>query len=236
MKELGIYIHIPFCKKKCSYCDFISHSNKNNLIEKYINALKTEIIQNFQNIRDYEISTIYIGGGTPSYINSKYIVEILNVIKKNYNIKKKVEVTIEVNPGTVNEEKLQDYANIGINRLSIGLQTTNDKLLKVIGRIHQFEDFLKTYNLARKLKFENINIDLMIGLPMQTVRHVNEDLEKILKLNPEHISVYSLIVEPNTKIEKEIQEGSLQLPTEETEREEYWFVKNKLEEARLYTL
>lgn len=236
MKELGIYIHIPFCKKKCSYCDFISHSNKNNLIEKYINALKTEIIQNFQNIRDYEISTIYIGGGTPSYINSKYIVEILNVIKKNYNIKKKVEVTIEVNPGTVNEEKLQDYANIGINRLSIGLQTTNDKLLKVIGRIHQFEDFLKTYNLARKLKFENINIDLMIGLPMQTVRHVNEDLEKILKLNPEHISVYSLIVETNTKIEKEIQEGSLQLPTEETEREEYWFVKNKLEEARLYTL
>lgn len=236
MKELGIYIHIPFCKKKCSYCDFISHSNKNNLIEKYINALKTEIIQNFQNIRDYEISTIYIGGGTPSYINSKYIVEILNVIKKKYNIKQKVEVTIEVNPGTVNEEKLQDYANIGINRLSIGLQTTNDKLLKVIGRIHQFEDFLKTYNLARKLKFENINIDLMIGLPMQTVRHVNEDLEKILKLNPEHISVYSLIVETNTKIEKEIQEGSLQLPTEETEREEYWFVKNKLEEARLYTL
>ena len=229
MKELGIYIHIPFCKQKCTYCDFISYSDKNNLVEKYMRELKQEIKNNADNVNKYKISTIYIGGGTPSYIESKHIVEILETIKQKYNIDQNVEVTIEVNPGTVTKEKLQDYIKAGINRISIGLQTTNNQLLQVIGRIHTYEEFLNTYNLARDVGFKNINVDLMIGLPKQTIEDVNESLEKIINLEPEHISVYSLIVEEGTPIAKKIEAGELELPSEEVERKEYWQVKETLE-------
>lgn len=227
MKELGIYVHIPFCKQKCSYCDFISYCDKNDLIEKYIKALKQEIENS--SVNEYEISTIYIGGGTPSYIESKYISEILKTIKQKYNVSKNVEITIEVNPGTVTKEKLRDYVEAGINRISIGLQSCNNNLLKMIGRIHTYEEFLSTYKLAREVGFKNINVDLMIGLPNQTLDDVKKSLEEISKLNPEHISVYSLIVEEGTPIEKKIAKGQLKLPNEELEREEYWEVKKFLE-------
>lgn len=236
MKELGIYIHIPFCKQKCNYCDFVSYSNKNNLIEKYIEVLQQEIKSKTQNISEYETTTIYIGGGTPSYIESKHIIEILDTIKQKYNISKNAEITIEVNPGTVTYEKLQDYIQAGINRISIGLQSTNNDLLKMIGRIHTYEEFLNTYNLAKEAGFKNINIDLMIGLPSQTIEDVNKALGKIISLNPEHISVYSLIVEEGTLIEKKIEKGELVLPNEELERTQYWLVKNTLEQARIQTL
>lgn len=231
MKKLGIYVHIPFCKQKCKYCDFTSFSNKNEKIEEYIQTLKKEIIENKQKAQEYEVTTIYIGGGTPSYIDSNYIVEIVNTIKQNYNIKENAEVTIEVNPGTISKEKLEDYYKIGINRLSIGLQSTNDELLKLIGRIHKYEDFLETFKTARNVGFKNINVDLMIGLPKQTMLDVKKSLEEIITLNPEHISVYSLIVEEGTPIEREISDRKLNLPDEETEREEYWLVKNTLENA-----
>ena len=231
MKELGLYIHIPFCKQKCKYCDFISFSNKESYVEKYIKALKNEVINNKNKAKEYEVTTVYIGGGTPSLIESGYIVEVLKTIKENYNIKKNAEITIEVNPGTVDEEKLKDYFNAGINRLSIGLQTTNNDLLKIIGRIHSYEEFLKTYNLAREVGFKNINVDLMIGLPTQILVDIQDSLEKIIKLKPEHISVYSLIVEEGTLIEKEISKGILKLPDEEQERKEYWMVKKTLEKA-----
>lgn len=227
MKELGIYVHIPFCKQKCSYCDFISYCDKNDLIEKYIKALKQEIKNS--SVNEYEISTIYIGGGTPSYIESKYISEILKTIKQKYNISRNVEITIEVNPGTATKEKLRDYVEAGINRISIGLQSCNNNLLKMIGRIHTYEEFLSTYKLAREVGFKNINVDLMIGLPNQTLDDVKKSLEEISKLNPEHISVYSLIVEEGTPIEKKIANGQLKLPNEELEREEYWEVKKFLE-------
>lgn len=227
MKELGMYVHIPFCKQKCSYCDFISYCDKNDLIEKYIKALKQEIENS--SVNEYEISTIYIGGGTPSYIESKYISEILKTIKQKYNISRNVEITIEVNPGTSTKEKLRDYVEAGINRISIGLQSCNNNLLKMIGRIHTYEEFLSTYKLAREVGFKNINVDLMIGLPNQTLDDVKKSLEEISKLNPEHISVYSLIVEEGTPIEKEIAKGQLKLPNEELEREEYWEVKKFLE-------
>ena len=227
MKELGIYVHIPFCKQKCSYCDFISYCDKNDLIEKYIKALKQEIENS--SVNEYEISTIYIGGGTPSYIESKYISEILKTIKQKYNISKNVEITIEVNPGTATKEKLRDYVEAGINRISIGLQSCNNNLLKMIGRIHTYEEFLSTYKLAREVGFKNINVDLMIGLPNQTLDDVKKSLEEISKLNPEHISVYSLIVEEGTPIEKKIADWQLKLPNEELEREEYWEVKKFLE-------
>ena len=230
-KELGIYIHIPFCKQKCYYCDFVSFSNKEGYIEKYVETVKREI--DSYDLSKYNITTIYIGGGTPSRIPSEKIQEILEKIKqkisKNQTRWEDIEITIELNPGTVDEEKIKKYKEIGINRLSIGLQSTNNKLLKEIGRIHTFEDFKKTYNLVKKVGFENINVDLMIGLPNQTISDVKESLNEIIKLNPTHVSVYSLIVEENTKMEKLINNKELQLPDEELERQMYWYVKNTLE-------
>lgn len=227
MKEIGIYIHIPFCVKKCDYCDFISYCDKSEQVEKYIEKLKEEIKAELSH-QEYKIKTIYIGGGTPSSVDSKYIVDILNTIKEKYNLEN-VEITIEVNPGTVTRPKLLDYKEAGINRLSIGLQETNNDLLKSIGRIHTYEEFLETYNLARNIGFKNINIDLMIGLPNQSISNIKQSLNKVINLNPEHISVYSLILEEGTKLYKEYEEKQIELPDEELERDMYWYVKNTLE-------
>jgi len=230
MKSLGLYIHIPFCKKKCAYCDFISFSGKEKLIEEYINSLKKEINNYKINKQNYLIETIYFGGGTPSYIESKYIIDILQELKQKFNISKSAEITIEINPGTVDEQKLKDYYNSGINRISFGLQSTKSELLKLVGRIHSYSSFLDAYNLARKIGFKNINVDLMIGLPVQTLEDVKKDLERVTELKPEHISVYSLIVEEGTVIEQRINNKELYLPQEELERKMYWKVKNTLEE------
>ena len=232
MKEIGIYIHIPFCIKKCEYCDFVSYCNKEKYVPQYINALKKEIKNNIN--KEYKITTIYIGGGTPSSIEENYIADIIETIKLNMNDEnlkefKNVEITIEVNPGTVTEKKLETYKEIGINRLSIGLQETHDELLKSIGRIHTYEEFLKTYNLARKIGFNNINVDLMIALPNQTIQDIKENLENIIKLNPEHISVYSLILEEGTPFYNKYTENKIKLPDEKLERNMYWYVKNTLE-------
>ena len=224
-KEIGVYVHIPFCKKKCYYCDFISYCNKDSLIDDYVKAVKKEI--RMQNIQS-QITTVYIGGGTPSYIDSKYIVEIIDEIKKK-NLYKRPEITIEVNPGTVTKEKLKDYKKCGINRLSIGLQSAQDEILKEIGRIHNFEQFLETYQMARKVGFKNINVDLILGIPNQRIKDLKDSLEKIIELQPEHISAYSLIVEDGTPIANKIDRGELELPDEDTERNMYWYVKNTLE-------
>ena len=225
-KELGIYIHIPFCKQKCYYCDFVSYSKKCNQIPKYIEALIKEI-EGFD-FSNYKVTSIYIGGGTPSYIDSKYIKQILTKIHEKVDFKE-VEITIEVNPGTVTIEKLQDYKEVGINRISIGLQSTKDKLLHQIGRIHTYQEFIDVYYLAKEVGFKNINVDLMLGLPNQTIQDLKESLNNIIKLNPNHISVYSLIVEDGTKIAKLLDKGKIKLPEEEQERNMYWYVKNQLE-------
>jgi len=222
-KELGIYIHIPFCKSKCYYCDFVSFANKDEFVERYIKSLKSEIQK-----EDGIISTIYMGGGTPSYIDSKYIKEILEEIKKKNNLQNP-EITIEVNPGTITEKKLKDYKEAGVNRLSIGLQSCNNRILEQIGRIHTYETFLETYKLARMCGFENINVDLMLGLPNQTIQDLKDSLEKIISLNPEHISVYSLILEENTKLYELVVSNKIKLSDEETERDMYWYMKNTLE-------
>ena len=230
MRELGVYIHIPFCKRKCYYCDFISFGNKGELVQKYINALADEIVESAKQInREYEITTIYIGGGTPSFIDEENIEKILNNVYENYNVSKKAEITIEINPGTVTWEKITKYKQIGINRVSIGLQSTNDELLKQIGRIHNYEDFANTYNMVKKAGFDNINIDLMLGLPNQTIRDLQESLNKVIELNPKHISVYSLIVEEETPLQKMLEENKISLPPEEMERDMYWLVKETLE-------
>ena len=230
MKKLGVYIHIPFCKQKCYYCDFVSYTNNEKYFEKYVQALIMEIDNFFQkNNNETEIENIYIGGGTPSIIDAKYIKKIMTKLQEKNALITAKEITIEVNPGTVTEEKLRTYKKIGINRLSIGLQSTDNEILKTIGRIHSYEDFLNTYKLARNQGFGNINVDLMIGLPNQKISDVKSSLEKITELKPEHISVYSLIVEENTPIEKMLNIGKLELPDEELERNMYWYVKNFLE-------
>ena len=228
-KEIGIYIHIPFCAKKCIYCDFISFADKEYVIEKYIEALKTEIKMKSEENKLQKINTIYIGGGTPSFVNSKYIVSIINAIKDEFSVNNNAEITIEVNPGTITKNKLEDYIKSGINRISIGLQSANNKLLKQIGRIHTYEQFLETYNLARSSGFKNINIDLMLAIPNQTIIDLEDSLNKVITLKPEHISVYSLILEPKTKLYNLVENGKLELLDENIEREMYWNVKEMLE-------
>lgn len=227
-KEVGVYIHIPFCKQKCYYCDFVSFANKEELIERYINALKKEIKYKLKS-KD-KIDTIYIGGGTPSVIDSKYIVEILEEIYSVVGFDETREVTIEINPGTVDKEKIEAYKTVGINRISLGLQTTNDKLLKNIGRIHTYKQFEEAYNLVQKAGFTNINVDLMLALPNQTLEDLKISLNKIINLNPTHISVYSLILEEGTKLEDLINRKVLELPSEDIERQMYWKTKHLLEE------
>ncbi len=238
IKEIGLYIHIPFCKSKCYYCDFLSFSNKNSLKEKYIHCLEKEIVHyatenkimyDHDLEKKYEVKTIYIGGGTPSAIDEIYIVNILKKIKKYYYIKEDAEITIEVNPGTVTKEKLITYKEIGINRLSIGLQATQDELLKKIGRIHTYSQFEETYKAARQVGFKNINIDLMIGLPEQRIKDVEKSLKTVLLLKPEHLSVYSLILEEGTELYRKVENDELKMVSDAIEREMYWYIRNTLE-------
>lgn len=240
-KEIGLYIHIPFCEQKCYYCDFTSYANKEELVERYIKCLKKEILQyaNENKIMSehgleerYVIKTIYIGGGTPSAIDEVYIINVLDTIKDNFKMRDNAEITIEVNPGTVNKDKLESYRECGINRLSIGLQAVQDDILKCIGRIHTYKDFENTYEYAREVGFDNINVDLMINLPNQTLDDVKESVKTILSLKPEHISVYSLILEPNTKMYELINSKTLTIASDETERQMYWYVKDTLEKHK----
>ena len=240
-KEIGLYIHIPFCKQKCYYCDFVSFSNKKRMVKRYVMCIENEIkkVAHENKILAehglepvYVLKTIYIGGGTPSVINEMYIGELLNTVKNSFMQKNEIEVTIEVNPGTVTKENLKKYFEYGVNRLSIGLQATQNRLLKEIGRIHTYEEFELTYKNARDVGFKNINVDLMIGLPNQSIEDVKESTRKILKLKPEHISVYSLIVEENTKMEELVLKKKVVLPEDKIEREMYWYVKSELEKKK----
>ena len=227
-KNIGIYIHIPFCKSKCYYCDFTSYTGKEDCIKNYVKCLNEEIKYNAT--IPMVVRTIYIGGGTPSYIDEKYIKSILEMIYKNYKVINNPEITIEVNPGTCSLKKLKAYREMGINRLSIGLQSSNDELLKEIGRIHNFEEYVQTVKWAKKAGFENISTDIIIGLPNQTIYDVEDSINKVLELGVKHISVYSLIVEENTKMFNLINSKKLSLPDDEIERYMYWFSKRKLED------
>ena len=242
-KEIGLYVHIPFCKSKCLYCDFVSFANNNDMIERYIECVKKEIIQYATENKTmsehglepkFIVKTIYIGGGTPSYIDEDYIVQIMETIKHNFEVKEDAEITIEVNPGTASKDKLEAYKKCGINRLSIGLQSTQNKILKNIGRIHTYEEFIITYAHAREAKFKNINVDLMINLPGQTLEDVKDSIKRIINLKPEHISVYSLIVEDNTPIKTLLEMHCLELASDEVERQMYWYVKETLEKHKYH--
>lgn len=217
MKDISLYIHIPFCKSKCWYCDFPSFCGKDNLMESYIKALGEEIDSK---VLQYNIKTIFIGGGTPTYLSLEMLEQLKTHIKK-LKLTSDVEFTVECNPGTLDKEKLRLLKSMGVNRLSIGLQAYDDSLLKSIGRIHNVDEFLKNYELARSIGFENINIDLMFALPNQTSEIWKESLIKVAKLNPEHISAYSLILEEDTKFYDFNNKGTLKLPEEDVERDMY---------------
>ena len=226
-KELELYVHIPFCMKKCLYCDFLSAPADEETQREYVEALLREIRFFGERSSDYVVSTIYIGGGTPSWLDEALMAKIMEEITHRFLLAKDAEITIECNPGTVTERKFQTYKKIGINRLSIGLQSVNEKELQLLGRVHTFDQFLKTYELARKTGFTNINVDLMSSLPGQTPKTFANTLQQVIRLHPEHISAYSLIIEKGTpfyetyKFDAVKQRAGMQTEFLPTEDEEY---------------
>ena len=222
--NLELYIHMPFCVKKCEYCDFLSFPADTNTQIKYVHALLNEIRFYGEKMRGFRVSTIYIGGGTPSWLEPELVTAVMDQIYKSFQVYEDAEISIECNPGTVTAAKLQAYRRAGINRLSIGLQSTNNTELKTLGRIHTYEQFLKTYELARNEGFTNINVDLMSGLPRQSAESFADTLQRVIRLKPEHISAYSLIIEKGTpfyekyKFDMVRQEAGMkteELPTED---------------------
>ena len=198
MKEISLYLHIPFCVKKCDYCDFLSGAYDNDIQKRYAESLCKEIAYMGQQLRSVAVSSIYIGGGTPSWLDASDMGKIMDALHKEFSIHQNAEISMECNPGTVTMEKFSAYRNMGINRLSIGLQSANDDELHLLGRIHTYEQFLRTFDMARKSGFYNLNVDIMTGLPGQTPEKLMYTLEQVMTLQPEHVSAYSLIVEEGT--------------------------------------
>ena len=213
---LELYIHIPFCVRKCQYCDFLSGPSDDKTKDRYIEALLREI-RAAEHTEDYEIVSVFIGGGTPSALKAEAIASVMRALQEQFLFCEEAEVTIEANPGTVDPEKLLTYRKAGINRLSLGLQSTDAQELKMLGRIHSYEEFLKSYHWAREAGFSNINIDLMFAVPGQTGEAWRQHLHQVAELNPEHISAYSLIIEEGTPFA----ERELDLPDEDTEYQMY---------------
>lgn len=226
MRELEIYIHIPFCVQKCRYCDFLSGPGRREEQRAYVDALRLEIQSGAQMGKGYEVRSIFLGGGTPSILSPEEIRGILCVVKKSFFVSPDAEITMEMNPGTFDRKSMTDYLKSGINRLSIGLQSTDDGELRTLGRIHTWNDFLRTYDAARDAGFSNINIDLMSAVPGQTLESYEKTLKRVCDLSPEHISAYSLIIEEGTPFwhwyeEADQLEEYPPLPDEETERKMY---------------
>lgn len=231
MQQLELYFHIPFCLKKCNYCDFLSFPCEDTIKSDYMEALIRETKQRAAEYNGYEVVSLFVGGGTPSVANDSQIVKLMETAYSFYHVAETAEVTIEVNPGTVSLQKLKNYRKAGINRLSIGLQSAHNRELKLMGRIHTWEQFLDTYQWAREADFENINVDVMSALPDQTLSAYRQTLEMVLQLcpPPEHISAYSLIVEEGTEFAKRACSGALCLPDEDCERQMYADTKDMLE-------
>lgn len=255
-RELELYIHIPFCMKKCAYCDFLSGPAPRETIDRYVTALVAEIRQYQKLAENYRVTTIFFGGGTPSILSGGQMKEIFAALRDVFEIQADAEITMEANPGTVTKENLQAYRACGINRISFGLQSVDDKELKLLGRVHTMRQFEESYDLARKAGFQNINIDLISAIPGQTVESWEHTLDTVIRMNPEHISAYSLIIEEGTPFyeiygenAKEEQDSRCEkclandgkqmdigktfpkLPDEEAERRMYELTAEKLEAA-----
>ncbi len=225
-----LYIHIPFCKQKCLYCDFTSFSCCESSWMKYLDALCRDLTDLAGDVSG-ELVSIFIGGGTPSLMPVGFYHKLFEAIRKNYVLSKACEITIEANPGTLTTEKLREYRDCGINRLSLGLQSTHDSELNQLGRIHSYQEFLDSYKRAVDVGFENINVDLMMAFPTQTVESYAETLRRIVELRPKHISAYGLIVEPNTPYEVLYERNPELFPDEELQCALYRQTVNTLHDA-----
>ena len=230
---MELYLHIPFCVKKCAYCDFLSFPSGQEIQRQYAKRLMEDIDCMGKEYGDIPVDTIFIGGGTPSVPESRLIVDLMEHVNRAFQISDGAEISMEANPGTVTQEKLTDYRRAGINRLSFGLQSANDRELKLLGRIHTWAEFLESFHLARECGFTNINIDLMSALPGQTRESWKDTLKRVTDLNPEHISAYSLIIEDGTPFGEKYgsEEGRKLLPDEDSEREMYHETKRFLREC-----
>ncbi len=229
--ELGLYLHFPFCISKCPYCDFNSYQLKeDNQISSYISALYQEITAYSQKLKKSNITTIYLGGGTPTISSGVQIYNILEFCKDKFTIDKDAEITIEANPGTLDGEKLKLLIESGINRLSLGAQSFNNLFLKKLGRIHNTKDIIDSYFLAREIGFSNINIDIMFALPDQTTEDLQVTLKKAISLKPDHLSLYNLTIKPGTEYYKKYKKGKLKLPNEDEEFDMYNWAINFLKE------
>ena len=227
---LGLYIHVPFCVQKCNYCDFNSFKIKGNDKKEYLNAIEKEMKLYCDEFKNKQFDSVFFGGGTPSILNIEELKRLVGSVFKNFNIKETAEVSMECNPGTINKEKLIHMKELGINRLSIGLQAIQNHHLKYIGRIHSYEEFEKNYLEAKEVGFDNINIDLMYALPNHKKEEWKESLDKIISLNPSHISAYSLILEEGTKLHEMYDNEEFSLLDEDTDIEMYNYTINKLKE------
>lgn len=237
MLPLEIYIHIPFCVKKCAYCDFLSAPSTGEERERYVELLCRELESVPEKVRAYEVVSVFFGGGTPSLLTGEQVCRIMEILRRKFVLGADAEITLEMNPGTVSREKLEAYRQAGVSRLSIGLQSVHDEELQMLGRIHTYGEFLDSYRMAREAGFANINVDLISAIPGQTVESWAETLRTIVELEPEHISAYSLIIEPGTPFyevygEDAQGEGAAKaLPDEDAERQMYRDTKKLLREA-----
>ncbi|MDI6782636.1 MAG: radical SAM family heme chaperone HemW [bacterium] len=228
--SLGIYIHLPFCLRKCKYCDFNSYPDKLDLIDSYIATILSEISSSEALAKEDQnkISSIYFGGGTPSLVSPEHIRRLISALTPKPN---EIEITLEANPGTVDLEKLKQYRQAGVNRISFGFQSFDDAVLEAMGRVHRVQDNLESYRFARDAGFDNISIDLIFGYPNQTLASWQETIKKTIELKPEHISAYGLTIEPETRLYQEIQSGKVLPLDEETELEMYQYAINQLAQA-----
>lgn len=229
-KKLELYIHIPFCVKKCKYCDFLSAPASASEHKDYVEQLVREIRAQGEFYKEYYVSTVFIGGGTPSILRGSHISNIMSAVYENFLVEASAEISIECNPGSLSADKLGYYKQSGINRISLGLQSTDDRELRLLGRMHSYDDFLDSYQKVREAGFDNVNIDLMSAIPGQTMQSWKTTLKKVVMLKPEHISAYSLILEEGTPFHAffSTEMGKKHLPGEETDRQMYRFTKEYL--------
>jgi len=214
VQTAGIYIHIPFCRKKCLYCDFYSIPNADDLIQPFIDALCIEIEQCNIDISDWHFDTCFIGGGTPSILHPNQLEQLLTALEKHFNIHHFSEFTIEANPGEISENALNQFRSLGINRLSLGIQSLNSNNLKTLDRIHTPEQAIQSIELAKKIGFDNISCDLIYGIPNQSIQSWKETLKTVIKLQPEHLSAYELTVEPKTPLYSMVASNKIQMPSD----------------------
>ena len=234
MKKIGIYVHIPFCEKKCDYCNFISFRCDDDTKERYVNCLIKEMEQAKNEYLECEVDTIFIGGGTPSCLREKSIKNLLNYIENNFNVNTDAEITVEANPNSLTLEKLREFKLAGVNRLSIGLQAYNNKLLQLIGRIHTKKQFDLAIKNAKKIGFANINVDLLLGLPKQKLSDIKRELRHLMWLKVQHISAYGLIVEDGTKLCQNLQDKTYTLPSEENGVKMYEYTLKYLKKHKIF--